>query len=176
MFRRPNLTMPHSVRKVGKNNIRQAISNALLGCRRLLYERTVLVLTLLFCVGMVCILWYMSHLQSNLITSMALQDASLYSQALAEFRALYTSEVVETVKDRGIEVTHDYTTKEGAIPLPATLSMLLAGCGKTRRLEKIAQKSARNQKSGPVKSMGYRNAEGHGLLRKQHRPTFSATC
>src|SRR6516165_3991358 len=43
----------------------------------------------------------------------------------------------------------------------------LAGCGKTRRLEKIAQKSARNQKSGPVKSMGYRNAEGHGLLRKQ---------
>jgi adenylate cyclase len=52
----------------------------------------------------------------------------------------------------------------------------LAGCGKTRRLEKIAQKSARNQKSGPVKSMGYRNAEGHGLLRKQHRPTFSATC
>ena len=82
-------------------------------------------LTLLFCVGMVCILWYMSHLQSNLITSMALQDASLYSQALAEFRALYTSEVVETVKDRGIEVTHDYTTKEGAIPLPATLSMVL---------------------------------------------------
>src|SRR6516165_7331262 len=53
---------------------------------------------------------------------------------------------------------------------------VLAGCGKTRRLEKIAQKSARNQKSGPVKSMGYRNAEGHGLLRKQHRPTFSATC
>ena len=52
----------------------------------------------------------------------------------------------------------------------------LAGCGKTRRLEKIAQKSARNQKTGPVKSMGYRNAEGHGLLRKQHRPTFSATC
>src|SRR6516225_10413802 len=52
----------------------------------------------------------------------------------------------------------------------------LAGCGKTRRLEKIAQKSARNQKSGPVKSMGYLNAEGHGLLRKQHRPTFSVTC
>jgi hypothetical protein len=56
------------------------------------------------------------------------------------------------------------------------LQTILAGCGKTRRLEKIAQKSARNQKSGPVKSMGYRNAEGHGLLRKQHRPTFSATC
>jgi signal transduction histidine kinase len=32
---------------------------------------------------------------------------------------------VETVLRRGIEVTHDYKTKEGAIPLPATLSMLL---------------------------------------------------
>ena len=32
---------------------------------------------------------------------------------------------------------------------------------KTRRLEKIAQKPARNQRSVPVKSMGYRNAEGH---------------
>ena len=58
----------------------------------------------------------------------------------------------------------------------ARRSQDLAGCGKTRRLEKIARKSARNRKSGPVKSMGYRNAEGHGLLRKQHRPTFSATC
>ena len=56
------------------------------------------------------------------------------------------------------------------------LVVLLAGCGKTRRLEKIAEKPARNQRSVPVKSMGYRNAEGHGLLRKQHRPTFSATC
>jgi hypothetical protein len=43
-------------------------------------------------------------------------------------------------------------------------------------LEKIAQKPARNQRSVPVKSMGYRKAEGQGLLRKQHRPTFSATC
>src|SRR5215510_19445 len=105
--------------------MRQAISNALTACSCLLYERTVLVLTILFCVGMVCILWYVSHLQSNLIASIALQDASLYSQALAEFRALYTSEVVETVRDHGIEVTHDYATKKGAIPLPATLSMLL---------------------------------------------------
>src|SRR5262245_23910780 len=105
--------------------MRQAISYTLSGYSRLLYERTVLVLTLLFCVSMVCILWYVSHLQSNLIASMALQDASLYSQALTEFRALYTSEVVETVRDHGIEVTHDYATKKGAIPLPVTLSMLL---------------------------------------------------
>jgi PAS domain S-box-containing protein len=66
-----------------------------------------------------------SHLQANLIASTVLQDASLYSQALGEFRTLYTSEVVDTVIKRGIDVTHDHATQEGAIPLPATLTMLI---------------------------------------------------
>jgi PAS domain S-box-containing protein len=70
-------------------------------------------------------LWHVSRLQSNLIASIALQDASLYAQALAEFRTLYTSEVVETVRAQGIEVTHDYLAYSGAIPLPVTLTMLL---------------------------------------------------
>jgi hypothetical protein len=97
----------------------------LAGCVRLLHERTILVLIILFCIGIGCTLWYVSRLQSNLIASIALQDASLYSQALAEFRTLYTSEVVETVRQRGIKVTHDYIDHAGAIPLPVTLTMLL---------------------------------------------------
>jgi PAS domain-containing protein len=44
----------------------------LASCIRLLHERTILVLTILFCVGVVCMLWYVSHLQSNLIASTAL--------------------------------------------------------------------------------------------------------
>ena len=68
---------------------------------RLLHERAILVLLLLFCLGMGCMLWYVSRLQSNLIASIALQDASLYAQALAEFRTLYTSEVVEAVRQLG---------------------------------------------------------------------------
>ena len=43
----------------------------------------------------------------------------------SEFRTLYTSEVVDTVMKHGIEVTHDYATKEGAIPLPVTLTLLV---------------------------------------------------
>ena len=70
-------------------------------------------LLLLFCLGVGCMLWYVSRLQSNLIASIALQDASLYAQALDEFRTLYTSEVVETVRAHGIEVTHDYDTMQG---------------------------------------------------------------
>jgi hypothetical protein len=70
-------------------------------------------------------LWYVARLQSHLIAAIALQDASLYAQALTEFRTLYTSEVVETVRAQGIDVTHDYLTHAGAIPLPVTLTMLV---------------------------------------------------
>ena len=110
---------------LGGDTMRQAVAHTVAACVRLLHERTILVLLLLFCLGMGCMLWHVSRLQSNLIASIALQDASLYAQALAEFRTLYTSEVVETVRPRGIEVTHDYMNHAGAIPLPVTLTMLL---------------------------------------------------
>src|SRR5215475_3389880 len=112
-------------RSLSTHTVRQAIAHTVAACVRLLHERTTLVLLLLFCLGMGCMLWHVSRLQSNLIASIAIQDASLYAQALAEFRTLYTSEVVETVRSRGIEVTHDYMTHAGAIPLPVTLTMLL---------------------------------------------------
>lgn len=105
--------------------VRAVISKALARFLRLLYERTLVVLTLMFCIGVTIILWHVSRLQSNLIESVALKDASLYAEALDEFRTLYTSEVVVRAQTKGVEVTHDYDAKEGAIPLPATLSMLL---------------------------------------------------
>jgi PAS domain S-box-containing protein len=110
---------------VGRSTTRQVVSNALAGCSRLLHERIILVLALMFCAGVAGVLWRVSRVQSNLIAAIALQNASLYTQALTEFRTLYTSEVVQTVTGHGIEVTHDYATKAGAIPLPVTLSMLL---------------------------------------------------
>ena len=69
--------------------------------------------------------WHASHLQANLVKTMSLGNAKLYSQALAEFRTLYTSEVVERVRNQGIAITHDYKNQPAAIPLPATLSMEL---------------------------------------------------
>ena len=92
---------------------------------RLLYERTILVLGAMFCFAVAGVLWHVDHLQSNLVETLGLQDAARYSLALEEFRTLYTSEVVGAVQRHGIEVTHDYKERDGAIPLPATLSMLL---------------------------------------------------
>ena len=60
-----------------------------------------------------------------------------YTDALAVFRTLYASEVVETVRTQNVVVTHDYDEGENkgkAIPLPATLSMLIGNrmAGKKR--------------------------------------------
>jgi hypothetical protein len=76
--------------------MRRVVSKALAGGSRLLHERTILVLTLLFCAGVAVMLWQVSRLQTHLIASIALQDASLYAQAVAEFRTLYSYKVVET--------------------------------------------------------------------------------
>ena len=43
----------------------------------------------MFCIGVAGVLWQVSRVQSNLVASIALQDAFLYTQALAEFRTLY---------------------------------------------------------------------------------------
>jgi len=92
---------------------------------RLLHERTILVLTIMFCGGVATTVWHFSRLSSRLIESAALQGTSVQSETLEELRTIYTSEVVERVRSQGIEVTHDYRTKEGAIPLPVTFSMEL---------------------------------------------------
>src|SRR3989304_9155558 len=75
--------------------------------------------------GLGLLLWYFSRMQSRVIETMALENAALYTQALDEFRTLYTSEVVERVRPLGVEATHDYQAKPHAIPLPATLGILL---------------------------------------------------
>ncbi|HIF94362.1 MAG TPA: DUF3365 domain-containing protein, partial [Myxococcales bacterium] len=69
--------------------------------------------------------WYVSRLQDELLKTVALSDAAHYSSALEQFRTLYTSEVVATAIEHGLTVTHDYKDQSAAIPLPATLSMLL---------------------------------------------------
>ena len=49
----------------GGDPVRQAVVHTLAGCVRFLHERTILVLMILFCLGMGCMLWYVSRLQSN---------------------------------------------------------------------------------------------------------------
>ncbi|HEY9835337.1 MAG TPA: DUF3365 domain-containing protein, partial [Vampirovibrionales bacterium] len=92
----------------------------------LLYKRTILVLTVLFCIGVGVAMANMSRLSSHLITSQALQNASLFAEAMKEARTLYSTQTVDRINNiPEITVTHNYKTQPGAIPLPATFLMEL---------------------------------------------------
>jgi len=95
------------------------------GFVRMMCERTVLLLGLLLCVVIGLMGWNLSRLSTHLITSTALADAAHFSNALAEVRTLYTQIVVKPAQASGINVTHNYASEAGAIPLPATFSMEL---------------------------------------------------
>ncbi|MDA7978013.1 MAG: ATP-binding protein [Pirellulales bacterium] len=90
-----------------------------------LCDPAIIGLSLLFSLAVIALIWYQSHQQSQLIESSAIQSATQYIKAIEEFRSLYSSEVVSTAKSQGLQISHDYADREGALPLPATLSMLL---------------------------------------------------
>ena len=90
----------------------------------ILRDRMALAVCLVFGIGIGLLFWQVSRLQERLYQESAIESARLYNEAVATFRSLYTSEVVNTVTQHGVDVTHDYRTREKAIPLPATLSML----------------------------------------------------
>ena len=90
-----------------------------------LSEASIWILVGLFAAAIAAMMFHLARMQENLVQSTALQHAGAYADAIDEVRTLYTSEVVQTVRQHGVEVTHDYEQREAAIPLPATLSMLL---------------------------------------------------
>lgn len=92
---------------------------------RFVQKRPVIALTLLFSAAAAVVLWHNDRVSRTVVQTTALQDARLYSEAIGEFRTLYSSEVVEAAQSQGITVSHDYKEHAGAIPLPATLSMQL---------------------------------------------------
>ena len=78
-----------------------------------------------FCIAILVVLYHTYRESNGLVRHSSLESARLYSEALAAFRTLYSSEVVSRAKGAGIHVTHDYHHQPNAIPLPATLSMEL---------------------------------------------------
>jgi class 3 adenylate cyclase len=101
--------------------MRKLIAQALATFTRLLYKQTILILTVMFCIGLAAALANMQNLSINLIKSQALQNSTLYAQALQEARTLYSDQAVDRVKAaHNVIVTYDYENQKGAIPIPAT--------------------------------------------------------
>ncbi|MGV2826842.1 c-type heme family protein [Myxosarcina sp. GI1(2024)] len=90
-------------------------------------NKTITVLTVLFCLGIIGVLANISRLSDNLIVSQALQNAALSAEIIKEARSVYNSEAVNHVDEiENVTVTHDYVSREDAIPLPATYLLELS--------------------------------------------------
>ncbi len=103
--------------------MRQLISHSRAAIGQLVYKRVILAVTILFCVGVAVAMTHMSELSSTLISSQALQNATLYAQAIKEARTLYSSDVINPLTSaNAISFTHDYnpTKAKVTVPVPAT--------------------------------------------------------
>ncbi|HUR53265.1 MAG TPA: protein kinase, partial [Gemmataceae bacterium] len=67
-------------------------------------------------------LWHLSRLNEQLVRSTALEGAAQQAETLEGVNDLY-SEAVDKAMAGGASVTHDYATRKGAMPLPATLTI-----------------------------------------------------
>lgn len=76
----------------------QVMNHALARFMDPLYERMVLVLTVLFCSSLALMLLQMSQLQGDLIESMAIADVRVYTEALDDLQGLYSSDIVQRVR------------------------------------------------------------------------------
>jgi hypothetical protein len=68
-------------------------------------------------------LWHLSRLSGDLVRMTAVESAAQETEVLEELNSFYSDAVVARVKKAGVQATSDYTTREGAIPLPATLTI-----------------------------------------------------
>jgi hypothetical protein len=70
-------------------------------------------------------LWELSRLSERRLRSSALESAAQQSEILEAVNNLYSADVVDRAKVKGVEATHDYAKHSGAIPLPATFTIVL---------------------------------------------------
>ena len=130
-----------------------SVSKIFSGLMKALHERVILVMSVLFSICLCVMLVHILHLKTQLLKVVAVTSADVYTRALTEVRSLYTSEVVERVKSKGLVVSHDYKNQEGAIPLPATLSRELGErMGAYRTGEETRLYSWRKDDGGPKDS------------------------
>jgi|CXWL01.1.fsa_nt_gi methyl-accepting chemotaxis protein len=68
---------------------------------------------------------YQSLARERAVEAAGLSTASLVAKQAVMLRSYYTAEIVPRAKKAGLQIDHDFASKEGAIPLPATLVKML---------------------------------------------------
>lgn len=90
-----------------------------------LIHRPIQALSFFAAVGFILVVVQFSSISDKIAYNTALRSAEAYSDAMASIRDFYSSEIVPRARKGGATTTHAYHDSDGAIPLPATLSIEL---------------------------------------------------
>ncbi len=72
------------------------------------------------CTGLV---FYTYQASESMVHQYALDSAQAHADSITQFRNFYTQELVPRAVKSGMTITHDYKSKDNALPLPATLTI-----------------------------------------------------
>jgi hypothetical protein len=78
------------------------------------------------CVLLAMALWvvfYTYQSSEDMVRQYATESAQTHAASVTQFRNFYTQELVPRAMRGGMEVTHDYKSRDNALPLPATLTI-----------------------------------------------------
>jgi PAS domain S-box-containing protein len=66
---------------------------------------------------------YTYRSSESMVRQYAAESAQAHADSVTQFRNFYTQELVPRAVQGGLEVTHDYKSRDNALPLPATLTI-----------------------------------------------------
>ena len=69
------------------------------------------------------VVFYTYQSSEAVVQQYATESAQTHADSVTQFRNFYTQELVPRAVKGGLEVTHDYKSRDNALPLPATLTI-----------------------------------------------------
>lgn len=66
---------------------------------------------------------YTYQSSESVVRQYAVESAQNHADSVTQFRNFYTQELVPRAVKGGVEITHDYKSRDNALPLPATLTI-----------------------------------------------------
>ena len=71
------------------------------------------------------VVYYTYESSERVVFQYATESAQEHAESVTQFRNFYAQELVPRAMRAGVEVTHDYKSRDNALPLPATLTIEL---------------------------------------------------
>ena len=103
----------------------QLLNRLFLGTRQVLKRWPMQVVACALMVISAWVVYYTYKASERVVFQYATESAQEHAESVTQFRNFYAQELVPRAIRAGVQVTHDYKSRDNALPLPATLTIEL---------------------------------------------------